>query len=106
MKCPRCGATSHVLDTRNGAHLTTSRRRECDGPVPHRFTTVEMHQPAVSGAKQRLAEFAQTAQRRAVLWHRDREIAQQMHLGWKALARRYQLEKSAIFLAAKRGRNS
>lgn len=104
MNCPRCGADSHVLETRVGDHFTTQRRRECKGAEAHRFVTLEMHQAAACSAKQRLAALAETIRRRIALMQRDREIAQQMHLGWKAIARRYDMNtKSAVFLAAKRG---
>lgn len=106
MNCPRCGADSRVYDSRPGEHFTTQRKRVCLAPAAHRFTTLEMHQAAACSAKQRLVKLAQTIQRRVALWHRDREIAQSMHLGWKALARRFDMEtKSAVFLAAKRGRS-
>lgn len=104
MKCPRCGADSQVKETRPAPHLTTRRRRECFNG--HRFVTVEVHEAAFCSAKQRAVVLAQTIARRVALWHRDRAIARDLHLGWKALARRYDLEKSAIFLAAKRGRGS
>lgn len=105
MKCPRCGADSRVYDTRQADHFTVARRRECLGPKPHRFATVEMHQAAYCSAKQRLVALAATIQRRVALLQRDREIAQSMHTGWKAIARRFNMEtKSAVFLAAKRGR--
>jgi hypothetical protein len=106
VNCPRCGADSRVYDSRPGEHFTTQRKRVCTGPVPHRFATLEMHQAAACSAKQRLAVLAATIQRRVALWRRDREIAQSMHLGWKAIACRFGMEtKSAVFLAAKRGRN-
>lgn len=104
MKCPRCGAASDVLESRPGAHLTTRRRRECHNH--HRFTTVEMHEAASCSAKQRLVGFAQTVQRRVAQWHRDREIAQQLHRGWRVLADKYDLTKTAVYLAAKRGRGA
>lgn len=104
MQCPRCGADSHVLETRGGDHFTTQRRRECKGPEAHRFVTLEMHQAAACSAKQRLATLAETIRRRIALMQRDREIAQQMHMGWKAIARRFDMNtKSAVFLAARRG---
>jgi len=41
MKCSRCGASSKVLQTREGLHLSTLRRRECERG--HRFSTNEIH---------------------------------------------------------------
>lgn len=43
MKCPRCSAESHVLETTTGKHGTVARRCECE--QGHRFTTVEAVQP-------------------------------------------------------------
>lgn len=104
MKCPRCGAPSEVRETRDASLFTTRRRRECLNG--HRFTTVEMHQAAACSAKQRLAALAQTIQRRAAQWQRDRAIALQLHRGWRALADQYGLTKGAIYQAAARGRTT
>jgi len=103
MKCPRCGSPSYVLTTRESALLTTRRRRECDNR--HRFTTVEMHQAAYCSAKNRVQALAETIGKRVAIWHRDRDIAQRLHGGWRALAARYSLTKSAIYQAAQRGRS-
>lgn len=104
MKCPRCGAASDVLESRPAAHHTTRRRRQCHNN--HRFVTMEMHEAAYCSAKQRLVKLAETIQRRVGQWQRDREIAANLHRGWRALADRYGLTKTAIYLAAKRGRGA
>lgn len=100
---PTCGAaTSAVIDTRRGAFNTTARRRVC--PLGHRFTTREMHEPVWCSAKQRAKTFAATVAARVKLRERDMIIAQALHHGWRALAIRYGIDKSAIYLAAERGR--
>ena len=73
MKCPRCGATSDVAETRPGAHHTTRRRRECHNG--HRFTTVEIHGPAFSNVAPRVAQYAQAMSNRITRWMRDMRIA-------------------------------
>jgi len=50
MKCPVCGKPTVILETRHNAITNTNyRRRECDSPATHRFTTVES--VAAVGAK-------------------------------------------------------
>jgi hypothetical protein len=103
MICPTCGAaTSAVIDTRRGVFNTTTRRREC--PRGHRFNTREVHEPVWCSAKQRAKVFAATVAARVKLRERDMAIARALHLGWKALASRYGIDKSTIYLAAERGR--
>lgn len=104
MKCPRCGAHSYVMETRRGPHFTTRRRRICANK--HGFITVEMHRAAYCSAKQRLIALAATIQKRIALWHRDNEIARSLHRGWRALADRYELTKTAVYMAARRGREN
>lgn len=58
MKCPRCGADSHILDTRQAGSTTTHRRRECEGDDTHRFVTVEIHVDTYRHAVQRLTNSA------------------------------------------------
>lgn len=43
MKCPRCGAWTEVLETRQAADNVTRRRYECANE--HRFTTIELLKP-------------------------------------------------------------
>lgn len=40
MKCPECGQTTSVAETRVGQHETMRRRRRCS--CGHAFTTIEM----------------------------------------------------------------
>jgi transcriptional regulator NrdR family protein len=100
MKCPRCGAESSVAETRTGEHLTIRRRRVCTSG--HRFTTVEMHQSAVH--KGDLVRRAKAIAARVAMWHRDIEIARDLHQGWRVLAARYGVKYQAIYMAASRGR--
>jgi hypothetical protein len=101
--CPTCGAkTSIVIATRRGAFNTTTRRREC--PRGHRFNTREVHEPVWCSAKQRAQAFAATIGARVALRHRDMWIATSLYKGWQALAERFDLDKSSVYLAAKRGR--
>lgn len=104
MNCPRCGATSGVVETRVMTSLTTRRRRECVNG--HRFTTIEIPSQAYGSARQRLAVFARTTAQRIALWKRDKAIAAELHHGWQALAHRYGLTKTAIYTAAQRGRDA
>lgn len=105
MICPQCGATSHVLSTREGPNLTTVRRRQCDAIPTHRFNSIEIHASVYCSAKQRASVFAQTTRQRIAMVQRDRKIAAELHQGWHVLAARYGLTKTAVYLAAKRGRS-
>lgn len=67
MKCPRCGAWSNVLDTRDGDHLTLRRRRQCGNG--HRFTTLEVLPTALN--RRDLAATARAAATAAARWARD-----------------------------------
>ncbi len=102
MNCPRCGAASNVLDTRAWDFGTTRRRRECMNL--HKFTTVEIPAAAYGSAKQRLQVLANTTAGRVALFKRDRAIARDLPNGWQALAARFGLTKTAVYLAARRGR--
>lgn len=72
----------------------------------HRFTTIEIPAAAYGSVKQRLAILARTTAQRIATFKRDRQIARELPNGWTALAARFNLTKSAIYLAAKRGRNA
>lgn len=103
MICPHCGAEkTAVIETRRGAFNTTIRRRECENG--HRFGTREIHEPVFCSAKQRAKAFAATVASRIRLRLRDIEIARQSHIGWQALVQKHGLERSTVFLAARRGR--
>lgn len=70
MKCPTCGAASHVLDTRGTDTHATRRTRECDNL--HRFATYEVVGPAINpGALQRADR---TVRDNRARWARDRAI--------------------------------
>ncbi len=104
MNCPTCGAPSSVLDTRPRSNLTTTRRRAC--LRGHRFTTVELHSAAAVSAKQRAVVYAKTVRQRIAQRARDIAIAADLHRGWEPAAKRYGLTKSAVYLAAARGRKA
>lgn len=103
MKCPICGGESRVLETRAGKHLTMRRRRQCFVCLG-RFETVEIHSPVFCSARQRAMKFEQTVAKRVTVRHRDLQIAARLHEGAHVLAREFKITRSAVFLAAKRGR--
>lgn len=103
MRCPHCLSDSLVLETRAASHLTVSRRRKCTY-CGERFTTIEVHQPVFCSAKQRAVKYEQTVAKRARIYARDVELARRLHEGADVLAREFGITKSAVFLAAKRGR--
>lgn len=103
MKCPHCLNDSLVLETRAAPHLTVSRRRRCTN-CGERFTTIEVHQPVFCSAKQRAVKYEQTVVKRARIYARDIELARRLHQGADVLAQEFGITKSAVFLAAKRGR--
>lgn len=71
MKCPKCGAFSHVLETRQGVEDTVRRRRECGNG--HRFYTAEVQSAAVNVGQRRRAY--QAAQRTRETWRKHQRIA-------------------------------
>lgn len=106
MQCPICGVGSSVLDTRDAANLTTRRRRVCDRG--HKFVTVEIHAPVFCSAKRRAAAFALTVRQRVAIRQRDKIIAYSLAHGetWQRLAVTHNLTKTAVYLAARRGRHA
>ena len=70
MKCPTCGAVTHVLETRPTDTHATRRARECDNM--HRFVTLEVVEPAVNHGA--LARAEKTVQANRARWARDRTI--------------------------------
>lgn len=104
MKCPRCGAATRVAETRTALHLTTRRVRVCANA--HRFTTIEVHEPVFCSARQRARAFAATTTRRLNLRERDRTIAAELHRGWRLLADKFNMTKTGVYDAARRGRNA
>jgi hypothetical protein len=103
MNCPRCGAPSNVLETRQSKRdMTTTRGRMCFNN--HRFKTVEIHEPVYCSAEQRNVKFVQATAKRIRLWKRDIQIAKQLSAqGWQSFADMFGLTKSAVYLAARRG---
>ena len=70
MKCPTCGAVTHVLETRLTDTHATRRTRECDNL--HRFVTLEVVEPAVNPGA--LVRAEKTVQANRARWARDRSI--------------------------------
>lgn len=102
MMCPICGAESNVLSTRPGKNMTTTRRRECFNM--HRFTTIEIYQQVHCSAKRRAAVFSQTVRDRIAIRKRDISIAKRFSEGAQKLMDEFNLSRSGVYLAAKRGR--
>jgi hypothetical protein len=103
VKCPICGGESRVLDTRDGANLTTRRRRRCLDVDTHTFTTIEGHATIIDRSS-KVKRAADTILARIELWHRDIEIARQLYTGYKPLAERFGLTHDGLYAAAQRGR--
>lgn len=101
MICDKCGQDTKVLSTRELLTIKTTRRRECLN-CGHRFNTVEVHTRAVHSNFGK--GFAQTVKRNVAYRERDIKIATDLHLGWQHLAQLHTLTKSAVYLAARRGR--
>jgi len=105
VNCPRCGAASSVLETRHSeGTCTTTRKRLCFNE--HRFATVEIHAAVFCSAKPRNKNFVETVRRRVNVFVRDAQIAKALRnktATWQALAEKFYLTKSAVYLAAKRG---
>ena len=102
MRCPRCGADSGVVNSRQGEHLTIRRQRKCFNG--HVFHTTEMHNAAAVTATQRLKAHAVTVKKRVTLWARDKTIARRLHEGWIKLGAEFNIKRGAVYAAAKRGR--
>lgn len=102
MMCPICGTESNVLSTRPGKDMTTARRRECFNM--HRFTTIEIYQQVHCSAKQRAAEFSQTTRDRIAARKQDISIAKRLPEGVQKLMEEFDLSRSGVYLAARRGR--
>ena len=85
MKCPKCGAWSLVMETRerDGGHRM-ERRRECANG--HRFSTTEIHRPVWCSAKQRQAAFLRTIGARVALARRNAEIVRLLAAGEPGVA--------------------
>jgi len=104
MICPKCAASSHVLDTRQGGNLTTNRRRECRNG--HIFHTVERHVSVTTGDARRVAQFARRIAADQARAKRDATIAAELHRGWQRLAERFNLTKGSVYAAARRSRKN
>lgn len=66
MNCPRCGAASKVLQTREGLHLSTLRRRECERG--HRFSTNEIYDTWFKHNQSRIGAAAKAMAVRVARW--------------------------------------
>lgn len=105
MKCAKCGADSSVLETRLFEYGTTMRRRECFNG--HRFQSIEIYRECYGSTRERCrVYFTTTIARYKAMWERNRDIAREYAKGmsWEALAKKYNLSRSAFFLALKAGR--
>ena len=102
MKCPRCGADSHVLETRSFEHGQTLRQRECFNM--HRYTTVEIYKACYGSARQRARTFMETIVRAKGLWDRNKDIADNMHRGPSFFMTKYGISRTTVFNALRAGR--
>ena len=84
--------------------MSKNRTRECKHG--HRFTTVEVHTTVAVRAVDRMRQFEVTTQTRRNQRDRDKSIALALHDGWRPLAEKYGLTKSAVYYAAKMGRKA
>lgn len=99
MKCQRCGAWSDVSATRPLFRgFATQRTRVCANG--HRFHTYEIGRAALGTVRSRLRDASITAERRALLYKRNAEIARRLAAGeqGKHLAAEYGLSTSSVSL--------
>ena len=103
MKCPRCGETTSVVETRSRDNFTVMRRRECEC-CGHRFTTHEMHSTPAHHNMLKVGQFTRASRRRIEIRKRDIYIADNLFKGWQPLADQFDLTESGVYYAAARGR--
>lgn len=84
--------------------MSKDRTRECR--YGHRFTTAEVHTTVAVRALDRMKQFEVTTLTRRNQRERDKSIARALHDGWRPLAEKYGLTKSAVYYAAKMGRKA
>ncbi len=102
MNCDRCGWMTEVETTKN-ANFEVRRERKCLAcgnsmhtiEIPARFYTTS------AGQRQRALA---TIEKRIHLFWRDVSIAQNSHIGWIYLSKAHNLTRTAVYLAARRGR--
>lgn len=108
MICPRCGErAAKTLETRRPSAYTVRRRHQC--PHGHSFTTIEIPVTVFHRVKHDLCKhFIPGVERNALRWARDREIAVRLNRGENAkdMAVEFELSKTALYLAARRGKKS
>ena len=73
MNCPTCDSWSSVLETRDGEHGATKRRRECANG--HRFSSVEIASISYTRARPSILRSIETIQARIGRWKRNAAIA-------------------------------
>jgi len=100
MNCPRCGCPSGVVNTRPDGAFNVKRQRKCE--KGHVFHTTEMLNAAVH--KPHLAASNAAAVRRVSRWHRDIDISRHLYLGADLLVKAHGITRSAVYVAARRGR--
>ena len=93
MRCPICDSWTSVLETREGEHCTTKRRRECANG--HRFGSVEVTTSMYSHARPAMQHSITAILRRIARWKRDEAIVRDPRSG-PALALALGLEVSGI----------
>lgn len=99
MKCPRCGAWSDVAATRPMFRgFVVQRSRDCANG--HRFQTYEIGSASLGTVRARLRDASITAERRALQYRRDAEIARRLERGEQGrhLAAEYGLSTSSVSL--------
>lgn len=73
MRCPTCDSWTSVLETREGDHGTTKRRRECANG--HRFSSVEISAVTYSRSRAAIMRSMATIKARVDRWKREAVIA-------------------------------
>jgi len=102
MKCPRCGASTEVKETRPFEYETLRRRRECANG--HRFTSVEVYREVYCSARQRANVYARSMARWRQFWVRNMDMLRNSHLGWEHFAAKYGIGKSNFYLVVRQMR--
>ncbi len=83
------------------------RRRECFNG--HRFQSIEIYRECYGSTRERCKTyFTVTVARYKTMWERNKDIARSIAAGvsWQALAEKYALSRTAVYLALKAGRNN
>jgi radical SAM superfamily enzyme with C-terminal helix-hairpin-helix motif len=83
------------------------RRRQCFNG--HRFQSIEIYRECYGSTRERCKTyFTVTVARYKTMWERNKDIARSIAAGvsWQALAEKYALSRTAVYLALKAGRNN